>query len=123
MNVPQPIVDAGGIAIVVFLIAAIVYAILKIVQTVKSGSSKNGNGERLPRCYASPIVAQLAATQAQTSHNIEKMETAGAEISQNMALQTSLLARVAAVQERLSELLVKMNARDEARTTTLGRRG
>lgn len=119
-TLPKAVVDAGGIAVVVFLIACIVYTILKIIQTVKAKVTVvNGNGQRVPgRCIQSPELQAIRTNQALTLEAVRKIEEGGDEIKQNMVLQTKLMEQFGAILSKLSDCMVRQEATDKARDDT-----
>ena len=108
--VPKAIVDAGSIAIVVFLIACIVYLILKITQTVRG----NSNGKHVA-CIQSPQLQGIVTNQMLQLKALERVEDDGAGLKENMTLQTQLMGQMAHVLEKLSECATRQEASDRAR--------
>lgn len=112
MSVPAALTDLGITAVALFLFVAAIYLILRIVQAVKgaktNGDLKNGH----PRCFASPVVTQLVSNQLLNLKMLEKIQTTDENLLRNMDLQTALMERMVAVTEKMSDLLVRTEARE-----------
>jgi len=109
-QVPKAIVDAGSIAIVVFLIACIIYLILKITQTVGG----TGNGKHV-QCIQSPQLQGIVTNQMLQLKALERVEDDGSALKENMTLQTQLIKQMAHVLEKLSECAIRQEAGEKVR--------
>lgn len=115
-TIPKGIIDAGGIAIALFLFTASIWLVWKIVEAVRKPQAQaNGNGKRHPACFETPVVGQLISVQQGNTRLLEKLDASAIEISTTIALQTQLLERVAAVQEKIGDCIARQDARDSAR--------
>ena len=109
-QIPQFIADAGETAIVVFLFVAAVWLIFRIVQAVRNGRRSDG-----VRCYQQPIISTIQSNQAVIVEAVKKVEESGEELKQNLILQTALMERMVALQEKMSDYMVRQDERDKTK--------
>lgn len=105
---PKTLMDLGWGAVALFFFVLSIYYIYRIVQAVKSGNGDSG--KRVP-CIQSPQLANIVTGQTLQLKALERVEDDGADLKQNMATQTQLMAQMARVLEKISECAVRQEAR------------
>jgi hypothetical protein len=98
--------DLGWGAVALFFFVLSIYYIYRIVQAVKG----NGDGKRVP-CVQSPQLQAIVTNQTLQLKALDRVEDDGADLKQNMATQTQLMAQMARVLEKISECAVRQEAR------------